>query len=415
MTTDATKETSLGAGNGKRWFRTPLSWLKNYWVRVVIIAIIGIGLGEKADDTELWIGYRYHVYQLLQNLSPRRPHPQRTVLVLVGDNEYWSGKDLQARVPIKRDYLARLVDEAAAANAAVIALDFDLRSPSPEGNPLEFPEYQKETDALLLAIQKAATSGKKIVLTKTVGEVGPDAIGTESDIYGREDPGWENVSTGYHVLPDDTRLLPLALKINTGRAIDSFCLAIARSENTPTLSDISDFGAKFYAGFIRPDQFSRLTADELLNHDQKTKILANRVVMISGDWHSLGPNRGPVVNSYETPVGVLPGVIIHANYFEALWDARFYRVWEGWYTRILEFLLALLVAMPFAMKITPKLKKLTVVVAPYLLIFVISYVSLINFGWFFDPVIPVLSVTAHGILETVLHWKEAASRPPAVV
>src|SRR5882762_7143258 len=154
MATDVAKSSPAGQKSG--WPKTILSWLKNYWVRVVIIAIIGIVLGEKVDDTELWINYRYHVYQFLQSLSPRKPHPQRTVVVLVGDNEYWAGKDLQARVPIKRDYLARLVDKASSANAAVIALDFDLRSPSPEGNPLEYPAYQKETDALLLAIQKAA-------------------------------------------------------------------------------------------------------------------------------------------------------------------------------------------------------------------------------------------------------------------
>ncbi|HEX9544299.1 MAG TPA: CHASE2 domain-containing protein [Pyrinomonadaceae bacterium] len=412
MVTDVPKSSPALQKPG--WLKTILSWLKNYWVRVVIIAIIGIVLGEIVDDTELWINYRYHVYQFLQSLPPRKAHPKRTVLVLIGDNEYWSGKDLQARVPLKRDYLARLVDEASSANAALIALDFDLRSPSPEGNPLEYPAYQKETDALLLAIQRAAASGRKIVLTKTVGEASPNLLRTESDIYGREDPGWANVSTGYHILPDDVRLLPLALKMNTGRTIDSFCLAIARAEDTPTLSDISDFETKFYAGFIHPEKFTRLTADELLNHDPKTKMLANKVVMISGVWHSLAKNQGQVVNSYETPVGVLPGVMIHANYFEALWDARFYRVWEGWYTRILEFLLALLVAVPFAMKIKPKTKKLAVIVVPYLLIGVISYGSLIIFGWFFDPFIPVLSVTAHGILETVLHWKEVASRVAAV-
>ena len=145
MTPDPSKDVTPGGGRKPRaWLNTPLSWLKNYWFRVVIIAIIGIAVGEKVDNTELWIGYRYHVYQLLQNLSPRKPHPQRTALVLIGDNEYWSGLDLQNRVPIKRNYLARLVDAASAANAAVIALDFDLRSPSPDGNPLESPDYQED-------------------------------------------------------------------------------------------------------------------------------------------------------------------------------------------------------------------------------------------------------------------------------
>jgi len=76
--------------------------------------------------------------------------------------------------------------------------------------------------------------------------------------------------------------------------------------------------------------------------------------------------------------------------------------------RITEFILAMLVALPFGFSYRSKTKRALVVASPYLLIVIISYFSLMNFGWFFDPFIPVLSVTAHGVLERVLHWRAAA-------
>src|SRR5437016_3524160 len=90
------------------WSAVPLIWIRNYWFRVVIFAFLGIYLGEKVDDTDYWIRTRYDVYQFLQNLPHRKAHPQRTALVLIGDEEFWKG-ELQGRRPVKRDYIARIV------------------------------------------------------------------------------------------------------------------------------------------------------------------------------------------------------------------------------------------------------------------------------------------------------------------
>ena len=392
------------------WVGIPLSFLKKYWVRVALVAILGIYVGEIINDTECWVRIRYGAYQFLQSLSWRKPHAQRTVLVLIGDDEYWKG-ELESRVPIKRDYLAKLVDAASAANAAVIALDFDLRSPSPEGNPSEFPEYQAETTKLIDAITSASSSGKKIVLTKTLHDEGGGIFVTESDIYEPMPTQWQNVRTGYHVFADDTRRLPPVLKTKTGQLIEPFSLALARAENAPALEDIADFTATLYAGFLPTDKFPKVYATDLLKNDKKPD-LANKVVIISGVWHQLGFDRGAEVNAYDTPVGHIPGVFIHANYFEALWDSRIYRVWEGWYMRTTEFFLAFLIALPFAPALQKRTKRERILVGafPYVLISLASYISVINFGWFFDPLIPVLSVTAHGVLERVLHWRAAAAK-----
>ncbi|HYJ85761.1 MAG TPA: CHASE2 domain-containing protein [Pyrinomonadaceae bacterium] len=382
------------------------SW-QSYWIRVIIVAVAGIYLGERLDHTECWSHVRYAVYQFLQDLSWRKPYPQRTALVLIDDEEYWKG-ELQARVPVKRDYLARLVTAAASANAAVIALDFDLRSPSPDGNPREYPEYMGETKKLIEAITSAVKSGKKVVLTKTIHDEGDEEYVVESDIYEPLPPEWTNVRMGYHVFDDDSRILPPVIKTTTGQSIEPFALAIARADNAASLENIPDLTAELYAGFLPVGKFTKISSRELLNNDKKTELLSSKIVIISGVWHQFGYERGYAVNSYDTPVGKIPGALIHANYLEAILDSRVYTVWKGWSLRITEFLLALLIAIPFFVKKISKKWKTILITLPYLSALGLAYFSLMNFGKFFDPFIPVLSVTLHGVFEQIMHWRALA-------
>ena len=389
--------------------------LSNYWFRTVLIIAAGVLIARKVDDTDVWLNTRYHIFQGLQWFSPRGADVQRTAMVIIGDEEYYKPDgELQRRVPLRRDYLAKLVDKAVAANAAVIALDFTLSSPDPKGNPVELPQYQSETTQLVEAIKRAAGAGKKVVLTRTINQVsheeGKETYELESDIYGSDVAQWNNVSTGYHVLPDDVRNLPLAVRSADGRLLESFCLAIARADNAASVKKLGDLTAIRYASFIPQDDFPKLSADELLNGSPKTSDLANRVTIISGAWHQFGPNRGPVVSAWDTPVGSIPGAFIHANYFESLFDKRFYRVWEGWPKYTAESILALLVALPFGVKFRSRIRRALVIAAPYFAILLITYISLISFAWFFDPFIPVLSVSAHGVVEQIMHWQTAARR-----
>ena len=120
------------------------SIVSNYWLRVIAVAVLGIFIGVRLDETEALLNLRYRVSAFIQGLNPRDADAQRTALVLVTDEEYWKG-ELHGRTPIRRDYLARLVDAAVQSRAAVIALDFDFRSTTSDG-PVEPPEFQKETN-----------------------------------------------------------------------------------------------------------------------------------------------------------------------------------------------------------------------------------------------------------------------------
>jgi CHASE2 domain-containing sensor protein len=73
-----------------------------------------------------------------------------------------------------------------------------------------------------------------------------------------------------------------------------------------------------------------------------------------------------------------------------------------------EFFLSFLVALPFYLVIKSWRKKLAMYSLPYAVILAVSYISLISFGWFFDPFIPIVAVSAHGIFEQVHKWRAAA-------
>ena len=381
------------------------SFLTRYWARVVILTCIGLYVSEKLDQTGSWLSFRYQIFQALQFVSPRPAQPQRTALVLINDDDHY-GPELQGRSPTQRDYLARVVTALSDANAAVIALDFNFASPSPTGNPIEEPQYRTETDALRNAIFNAAKAGRKIVLTKSIDKAADHVFAEESDVYGPDPASWKNVSTGYDALPDDVRNLPLRVKSNHGGFLESFALAVARSENAASLENIPDLSATYYAGFLPEKKFKAVvSAGDLLRG--KTDMVTTKVVFVSGKWREFAKDRGPIVPAYDSPVGELPGVFFHANYFEALYDARIYRVWEGRLKIAAEAVLSILVALSFYFTLSSKIKALGLYLFPYFIILLITYVSLISFGWFFDPLIPTVVIGAHGVLEQIHRWRKS--------
>lgn len=384
------------------------SIVSNYWVRAIVVAVIGIVVSSCLDETDALLDIRYRISAGIQGLNPREADAQRTALVVITDEEFWKG-ELHGRTPLRRDYIGRLIDAAVSQQAAVIALDFDFRSTN-EG-AAEPPEFQEETNQLRAAIYNATNpngsmQSTKVVLTHTIGKGADGSFVVEPDIYGTDLLAWRNVYAGYHVLPDDVRSLPLVLKTSNAGPLDSFALAIARADRAASLKRINVRG-DYYSGFLSAEKIPPITADELLKGTRRD-LIANRVVMISGAWHEDAYNRGATVRAWDSPVGTIPGVLVHANYFEAIFDKRYYRLLEGWPVKAIELMLSLLVAIPFYYSFGSWWKTLLVILAPYLLVAILSYGLLIIVGWFFDPSIPLLAVALHGIYERIQSWREQA-------
>jgi CHASE2 domain-containing sensor protein len=132
-----------------------------YWITASFILVLSFAATPFLYNMLNLSQTRAQLTQFLLELDPRPLVPRFVKVVLVEDDEYWAGYPAGRR-PIKRDYLARLIDKLVDADARVIALDFDIRLPDPEHSPLEVPFYYKqETDELIHSIVNAALKRKK--------------------------------------------------------------------------------------------------------------------------------------------------------------------------------------------------------------------------------------------------------------
>ena len=118
-----------------------------YWIRLAVLLFLGTLAASWIGNWGAWIDVRFKVYQFLQSTLPGKgPYVQNTApQSSIQDEDYWKG-DLDQRVPIKRDYLARVVRALDYDNAGIIVLkNFDLRSPIPTGLPAAQDKYWLDT------------------------------------------------------------------------------------------------------------------------------------------------------------------------------------------------------------------------------------------------------------------------------
>ncbi len=377
-----------------------------HWFIALFLIVAGTVLGHKLGEYNIWIDLRYAVYQFfLEHTALRTPHPRRTVVVLIGDEEYHRGP-LARRYPLKRDYLAELIEKLDKANPEVIALDVSLGSPIPEEGTREIDEYQAETNKLLEAV-RTASRNRTVVLAKSVkyAEEGKFEFEAEPSVF--DDFNFEGgkVRRGYIELPRDKRRVPSAMTLKDGTKHDSFASAIARAVDEKSLADAQKEGndALPYGTFIRPEGFRVYPAAQVLNSDPESlkEDLAFRVVIVGGRWHKFGPGRGPKIDSHPSPVGDIFGAFVHANYVEALLDARTYQPMSEGAAVAVEILAAAILAVFLGLEIRLALK-LGVALLVCLVVVVISYAAWQNMGLFFDFFIPVVLLLGHVVVEKII-------------
>ena len=368
-----------------------------YWVRLLITIAVVQSLVTWADNHGFITGYRYAFYRFLQSLDHHKAVDQNTVVITIDDDEYWEGK-LQGRIPIKRDYLASLIEKLDAAEAKVIALDFDLRSPSPDGNPVESSDYNKETAKLLQTIKQVAPR-RLIVLPRTIWKRNGEYV-THSDIYDGYDFGSANVFKGYIALPYERLEIPLTLKLSGDRALDSFSMAIVRAFRSKALDYLPQADRAPYFSFITEKGFDHKTAHEVLTTDPKLvqKDLGGRIIIIGGAWRKFASGVGPRIDLHDTPMGAMPGAYLHANYVEAILDTRTFPPFGEKVVKAVEWLVVIGMALGFAVTEAPAWK-IVVVVVSWLVLALFTYFSFINLGHVFDLLVPAISVTVHWVFE----------------
>jgi CHASE2 domain-containing sensor protein len=387
-------------------------WRKGpwYWLRVVILIVGGVAVGEWIGHQDFSVDLRYRIYRHLHRLTPTSAYVRSTVLILIRDDEYWKG-ELARRVPIKRDYLARLVRALDAADAAVIALDFDLRA-SVDGTLLEHPDYARETHDLLTTIRDVATR-RPVVLPRTVAMDSDGFYVSAHDIYTGFDFGTaaDRVLAGYIILPYDLRQVPVRWQLRDGTSADSFAQAIVRAFNPRALEGLDHNHELPYGSYLHPDLFPALTASAVLDGDPAAtrNAVAHQIAIVGGAWSRFAYGGTVGVDTYESPMGKLPGAFIHANYVEALLDRRIYRPLPEGLVLGLEIAAALAGAVVLALEIAA-IRKFGAVVILSIGLMVVSYVALQNLGRFFDFFVPLVLLCAHAALDKIFEWRMVARR-----
>jgi len=392
---------------GLKYVRQIVGKPGKHWVWVVLLLVLGTLIGQWLGRSNVGIHLRYWTYQnVLQALIPRHPYPKRTVMVLLGDDEFWNGY-LARRTPLKRDYLAKLVSRIGEANPEIVALDIDLSYPAPEILSEEHPDYYQETQQLLNAVNTVSQNrtvifGRMVRYTDSEGNYEPvRAVFDDADFSKNE-----KVRVGYINLAYDVRQVPVELKMEGGFSIDSFSSAIARSTNEKTVEGMHGEHLP-YGTFIYPGAFTQFSAEEILNSDLESlkEKLGFRIVIIGAAWHEYGFNRGPKHDVHTSPVGDVYGAFIHANYVEALLDSRVNQAMSESTAVLIEILFSIALALSFSLEVNIWLK---IAFAGVLCLLMIgtSYIAWQNMGMFFDFFIPVILLIGHAAVDEIKDRKK---------
>jgi len=147
--------------------------------------------------------------------------------------------------------------------------------------------------------------------------------------------------------------------------------------------------------------------------------LADRLVFVGAKWHANAYGVGPLVDVHNSPGGMEPGVMLHANYVEAMLDrtGTFTPISDS-VAEILEIGLALGLAMIGVLEIHTAWKWAAFAIGIVLSI-LFTYSLLQNLGLFLDFLIPMIMIIVHAIAEEVIkawhelrHLKHATNHKP---
>ena len=432
-------------GGGRLWKVLRGKGLR-YWLTALIVLVMSVWISPYVYD-HLRIGnvgfadIRSATFQKLLAWGPTPPEPTFVKLVLIEDDEYWG--TLAGRTPLKRDYLGRIVETLVRNNVHSIALDFDLRLPQPDTDhpsAFEIPaDYRAETECLVCAIQSAANAGKKIILSTPIAD--REGYRREADVYqayglcggrGKLRPRAEtcnerqppacprneaaierNVSCGYIALPFEPLEIPGQIRLKDGSDLNSFSLAIARSSPTTRARGLRDAETvrsmrpeeARYTNFISEKQFrdhkAVFSVADLLQGNIDGDSLQSSSVIVGAHWSRRAIGRGGTVDLHSSPVGLIPGPILHANFTEALLGGRAFKKTSKETEHFWEIAFGIFAALAFAL-IPGVIGKIGVLLGLLVGLFLIQWIALHNFGIFFDALVPLLGLAMHSLYERIL-------------
>lgn len=351
--------------------------------------------------------------------------------------------------PTDRRMLARLISNATRGEAAVIVLDVKLLSPNGFTAGQDRPERATANMLLLQAVQKAAALGVPMILgtwldeheenfTRMPNIFRDDAL-VLADLHGRctlESLIVQNANGSMRLapspactrigninLPIDKRRLPLVTSISDPPGTsESLALAAVSAfedvyyDKLRTVSEkhIASAIAKRsfpFATFIPENGFDKIPIDRL-NEGIESAIRACRghIVLIGGTWHS-DSGRGTAVDAYDTPIGSMRGLYLHANYIEALLDRRYAEQVPLWAALVFDAAIGVVLYLSFH-RLKRHWAKILLVILPAILL-LSTYVVFANLNLYLEFILPLLAYFFHLLFEIARDYIRRISKSSA--
>ena len=389
-----------------------------HWLRFAALLAVGSWIGHVLSESNRFTAWRYWLYAKQVAFQRHGPvYPRHTALVLLDDEDYWS-LDYQARSRYKRDKLAALLDRLNAAGVNTVAFDVFLDSPFPDKPAYDFPDYVAEDAIFFDAIRRMCAAGRHVVLAteyfgQEPGQATVPPLKQAPSLYEPLLPSLPCVSSGHIDVPDDLRKIPGIVTMADGHSIDSMSLAITKlSDPIAYEMLVSDADRGFRFGrYLSPEDFRTRNGHQFIFNgrqiqtmelNQLRQALADRIVIVGGHYHSGAYMTGEFIDMFNSPSGIEPGAMLHANYVEAMRDPNStFTPISDHVAEVIEWTLALILAFISALEVHVGWKWLGFVTS-FVASMVLTYVLLQNLGLFLDFFIPIVMIVAHTMVEEIL-------------
>lgn len=379
-------------------------WGVGFLASVLVTSLSALGYFERVQAQAL---------DLVQRLKGQE-FASHVVVVAVDDDAFAS---LGWRTPVSREYMARVVRGLERSGAAVVGFDFDFSSPTSVADDQAF------ADAIVAFRDERGVS--RVVLGDTAAE-GQGPLGDPRLL--------RTVVRGTPRVPVDPdgmiRRAMFVVPADTGRPTEpSLSLAvvgrIAGFDREALAKSVADGRAqlpRWDAAQAKPveaeavpiavGQFIRINfvgpAQSFLTiPSNAVAALADPSIEVAED----NPLRGRVVlvggtykearDSFPTPVGVMPGVEVHATLAHMLLTRSFIRQ-SGWLTSVV-LQIAVVVLAGFVLTLVRPLVGTAICLSAALLVGLpASYLAFRRAGYWIDFLLPVLATCLLGVAADVL-------------
>lgn len=386
-----------------------------HWLRFALMLALGSYMGHELSHSDRFTDWRYALYQKQVRWERRGPiYPKYTALVLLNDDDYWSD-EYQARAPLKRDKLAALLDRLNDAGVNTVAFDVFMESPRPTNPAYDFPDYVHEDEVFFQAVKRMCDAGRHVVLATEYWGIEQPRTEPPS-IYMSLLPKLPCVVRGHIDFSEDMRKIPGMIQLKDGSYLDSFSLAITKIADPIAYDSLvkdQDKGYRF-GQYLTPQDFSTRhgrqfifngTEVEQMSLIQLRQSLADKTVIVGGHWNLAAYGLGGYVDMHASPGGMEPGVMLHANYVEAMRDpmSTFTPISDRT-AEMLEWGLAMALALLGALEIHAGWKWGAFVLSCMASV-LLTYVLLQNLGLFLDFFIPILMIVVHTMVEELIEMR----------